>query len=123
MFLNDISDDSRNLLITTSESRLDKRPTTLFSLYSLNLDTMKADTIVSGDGVYRVGNLIQPDAKTVALTGTPEALNGIGKNVPENRIPSMVDNQLFLIDIASKKSHSVHTRIQSVRGERGMEQS
>ncbi len=121
MFLNDISDDSRNLLITTSESRLDKRPTTLFSLYSLNLDTMKADTIVSGDGF--IGSAIySPDAKTVALTGTPEALNGIGKNVPENRIPSMVDNQLFLIDIASK-SHSVHTRIQSVGGERGMEQS
>lgn len=103
VFLNDISDDSRNLLITTSESRLDKRPTTLFSLYSLNLDTMKADTIVSGDGF--IGSAIySPDAKTVALTGTPEALNGIGKNVPENRIPSMVDNQLFLIDIASKKA-------------------
>jgi len=102
-FLNDISDDSRYLLITTSESRLEKRPTTVFSLYRLDLSTMKADTLVSRDGFIGRASF-SPDGRKVLLTGYPEALGGIGKNVPEGRIPSMVDNQLYMIDITS---HSI----------------
>lgn len=100
-FLNDISDDSRYLLISTSESRLEKRPTTVFSLYRLNLATMKADTLVSRDGFIGSASF-SPDGSKVLLTGFPEALGGIGKNVPEGRIPSMTDTQLFVIDVKSK---------------------
>ena len=102
VFLQDISDDSRHLLISTSESRLTKRPTTIFSIYDLDLATMKADTLVSGDGFIGQA-MFSPDGKQVLLTGFPEALNGIGKNVPEGRIPSMIDNQLFLMDRATKR--------------------
>ncbi len=101
-FLNDISDDSRYLLISTSESRLEKRPTTVFSIYRLDLTTMKADTLVSRDGFIGRASF-SPDGRKVLLTGYPEALGGIGKDVPDGRIPSMVDNQLFLIDIASRE--------------------
>lgn len=101
VFLHDISDDSRRLLIGTSQSRLEKRPTTLNALYILDLATMKADTLVKGDGFIGKA-LFSPDGKKVILAGSPEALGGIGKNVPEGRIPSMVDNQLFLIDVATK---------------------
>lgn len=100
-FLNDISDDSRYLLISTSESRLEKRPTTIFSLYRLDLATMKADTLVSRDGFIGSASF-SPDGSKVLLTGFPEALGGIGKNVPEGRIPSMTDTQLFVIDVKSK---------------------
>lgn len=99
--LHDISHDSRRLLIGTSHSRLEKRPTTLSALYVLDLATMKADTLVDGDGF--IGKAVfSPDGLKVLLAGSPEALGGIGKNVPEGRVPSMVDNQLFLIDVATK---------------------
>lgn len=99
----DISDDSKKLLISTSKSRLERRPTTIFSLYALDIATMKADTLVSGDGF--IGQAIfSPDAGKVIVSGTPQALGEIGKNVPEGRIPSMVDNQLFIIDVATKKA-------------------
>ena len=44
--LNDISADSRYLLIGKSEERLTKRPTTVNSLYRLNLNDMSVETLV-----------------------------------------------------------------------------
>lgn len=103
VYLQDIAPDSRHLLLSVSESRLSKRPTTLFSLYSLNLDTMQADTLVSKDGF--IGSAVySPDGKKILLSGSPEALDGIGKNLPSDRIPSMTDQQLYIIDIATKQT-------------------
>ena len=98
--LHDIAPDSRHLLLSVAESRLSKRPTTLFSLYSLNLDTMQADTLVSKDGFIGSATY-SPDGRQVLLSGSPEALDGIGKNLPADRIPSMIDQQLYIIDIAT----------------------
>lgn len=100
VYLNDISDDSGKILFSTTKSRLDRRPTTVMSLYSLDIKTMNVDTIVVSDGFIGQAKF-SPDAGKVIVAGSPEALGGIGKNLPEGRIPSMVDNQLFLIDIAS----------------------
>ena len=38
------------LLFGVSRSRLEKRPTTVTSIYQLNLNTMAVDTLVNGDG-------------------------------------------------------------------------
>lgn len=100
-YLQDISADSRYLLVSTSESRLQKRPTTVSSVYRLDLNTMKADTLISRDGFIGRASF-SPDGSKVLVSGNPEALDGIGKNVPEGRIPSMTDNQLFVIDIDSR---------------------
>lgn len=101
VYCQDISDDSRKLLISTTRSRLEKRPTTVTSVYVLDLATMKADTIVSDDGFISRA-MFSPDATKVLVTGSPEALGGVGSNVPEGRIPSMTDNQLFMIDLATR---------------------
>lgn len=101
--LNDISSDSKKLLLTSSESRLEKRPTTVTTLFTLDLETMKADTLVSRDG-FIGGGFFSPDGKQVVVTGSPEALGGIGLNLPEGRVPSMTDTQLFLIDTATKNA-------------------
>lgn len=102
VYCQDISDDSRKLLISTTRSRLEKRPTTVTSVYVLDLATMKADTIVSDDGFISRA-MFSPDATKVLVTGSPEALGGVGSNVPAGRIPSMTDNQLFMIDIATRR--------------------
>lgn len=91
----DVSDDGSHLLLMVSESRLEKRPTTVMTILSLDLSTMKADTIVNRDG-FIGGAIYSPDGRQVLVSGSPEALGGIGNTVPEGRIPSMVDMQLYL---------------------------
>ena len=102
VFLQDISADSRYVLFGRSESRLTKRPTTLTSYYRMNLATLAVDTLVEGDG-FLSGARFSPDGRQVLLTGSPEALGGIGKDVDEGQVPSMIDNQLFLLDIDSRR--------------------
>ena len=99
----DISDDGRHVLLITSKSRLTERPTTLYSILRLDLQTMQADTIVKDDG-FIASAKFSPDGKTLAVKGSPEAFGSIGKNLPENRTPSMYDYQLYLVDVATRKA-------------------
>lgn len=98
--LRDISEDGRYVLFMTSKSRLTERPTTLYSILRLDLQTMKADTIVKNDGFVSSAKF-SPDGRTLAVKGSPESFGGIGKNVPEGRTPSMYDYQLYLVDVAT----------------------
>ena len=101
-YLSDISADGRYILFTVTTQRMTKRPTTLFSLYRMDLQTRKVEALVENDGFISQA-LFSPDGKQVLLSGSPEALEGIGKNVDEGQIPSMYDYQLYSLDIASKK--------------------
>ncbi len=94
----DVSDDGTKALIMTRRMRYTARPTSLFTIAVLDLNSMKADTIVADDG-FLSGAIFSPDARRVLVSGSPEALGGIGKNVPEGVTPSMTDNQLFMIDL------------------------
>ena len=49
------------------------------------------------------GAQFSPDGKQVLLQGSPEAFGGIGNVVPEGRVPSMVDKQLYLMDIRTRQ--------------------
>ena len=102
VYLNDISADSRYLLIGKSEERLTKRPTTLNSLYRLDLNDMSVEALVE-KGEFLNSAQFSPDGKSILVTGSPEAFNGIGKNVEEGQTPSMVDTQLYLMNLADKK--------------------
>lgn len=104
--LRDISRDGRYALLLASKSRLTKRPTTLHSLVRLDLQTLQLDTIVKDDGF--VGDAkFSPDGRQIVMMGSPECLDGIGKNVPEGRIPSAYDYQLYVIDIATRQARAM----------------
>lgn len=98
--LNDISADGRKIYFTVSEHRFTKRPTTLFTIYEMDLNSGKTRKLVDRDGFIQTA-AISPDGRTLAVTGSPESFSGIGKNVPEDRIPSMSDGQLYALDLAS----------------------
>lgn len=98
----DISRNGRFALLMTSKKRLTKRPTTLRTIIQLDLQTMKGDSIVVDDG-FVVDGKYSPDGKMIAVVGSPETLDGIGKNVPEGRIPSAYDYQLYTIDLTTRK--------------------
>ena len=122
VYLNDISADSRYILMSKSEERLTKRPTTLTSIYRLDLNTLQAETLVDKDG-FVSGAYFSPDGKSVLLTGSPEAFDGIGKNVEEGQTPSMIDTQLYLMSLADKKvrplTKDFNPNVQSVEWSKG----
>lgn len=98
----DISNDGSRILAMTSYTRLTERPTTLYDLLLIDLQTLQADTLVKGDGFINSAKF-SPDGKTIAISGSPEALGGIGKNVKEGQTPSMYDYQLYIMDLAERK--------------------
>lgn len=102
VYLNDISADSRYLLIGKSEERLTKRPTTLNSLYRLDLNDMSVEALVE-KGEFLNSAQFSPDGKSILVSASPEAFNGIGKNVEEGQTPSMIDTQLYLMTLSDKK--------------------
>lgn len=102
VYLNDISADSRYLLIGKSEERLTKRPTTLNSYYRLNLNDMSVETLIE-KGEFLNSAQFSPDGKSILVRASPEAFNGIGKNVEEGQTPSMIDTQLYLMTLSDKK--------------------
>lgn len=102
MWCEDISRDGKHILLAKSESRLTVRPTSLRSLYELNLETLQMDTLVDRDGFIGSASY-SPDGSKVAIVGSPEALGGIGNVVPEGMTPSMFDYQLFLLNKSDKK--------------------
>lgn len=102
VYLNDISADSRYLLIGKSEERLTKRPTTLNSYYRLNLNDMSVETLIE-KGEFLNSAQFSPDGKSILVSASPETFNGIGKNVEEGQTPSMIDTQLYLMTLSDKK--------------------
>ncbi len=93
--LQDISDDGSQILFMKSESRLTARPTTVFSLYRMNLTTMQTELVVERDGFISQA-CFSPDGRQILVAGSPEALGGIGLNVKAGQTPSMIDQQLYV---------------------------
>ncbi len=110
IYLMDVSADSRYLLIGKEEERLTKRPTTLTSFYRLDLGSMnassattpKVETLIE-KGEFLNSAQFSPDGKSILVSASPEAFNGIGKNVEEGQTPSMIDTQLYLMTLSDKK--------------------
>lgn len=98
----DISQDGRKLLIATSHSRLTKRPTTVTDYLLMDLQTMKTDTLFI-DAEFVGGAYFSPDGRQVLFTGTPEAFQRVGCQLPPDVTPSMIETELFLYNIATRK--------------------
>ena len=101
-YLEDISADGSTLLISTSYTRLAHRPTEVVDVFLMDAKTFKMDTLLMCEGFLGSGKF-SPDGRQILFTGTPEAFNRIGCQLPETVTPSMAENELFLYDIASRK--------------------
>ena len=92
-----ISDDGGKILLSVRENDITERPFTFTTLLLLDRETMKADTLVRHDGFLGQCQWM-PDNRHILLQGSPEALGGIGKNDPTGKTPSMIQQELFLMD-------------------------
>lgn len=102
VYLNDISPDGAKLLCTANKPAITQCPYSLTSLFELDLNTLKADTLVSWDP-YLNGASYSPDGKTLLLFGGPDALGGVGRNCGNHPIANSFDVQAFLMDLATRE--------------------
>ena len=94
--------DASRFLISIRSEKLTERPFEFTDLILLDMKTGKADTLVRHDGF--IGSFqFSPDEKYISLTGSPEALGGIGNTLPKDKIPSSYEYELFLINLETKE--------------------
>ena len=100
-YLADISPDGSQLLISTYRTRLEKRPFNVVDVILMDVRTLQADTLLrAAEFISQVS--FSPNGKQLLVQGSAEAFDGIGLNLPEGRIPSEVDGQLFIYDLATR---------------------
>ena len=101
-FLLDMTADGKTWLVASSYSRLAKRPTEVMDMMLVDAMTFKADTIFASEG-FIGESCFSPDGSQILITGTPEAFNRIGCQLPADITPSMTENELFLFDFATRQ--------------------
>ena len=95
--------DASRYLVSIHTDDLTERPFSFTDLILLDAATGKADTLVKHDGF--IGSYtFSPDEKYVALTGSPEALDGIGNTLPQGVTPGSYEYELFIIDLQTKEA-------------------
>ena len=102
IFVSDISLDGRYLLLSKQEFLFGSRPTQVSSLLKMDIQTLHVDTLVRRDGFIGTA-CFSPDGTQVLISGSPEALGGIGKNVDDGQTPSMIDNQLYIMNARTRE--------------------
>lgn len=98
-FVLDISSDGGKILFFTDKARLEKRPTTLYSAYIMDLHTLEVTPVFEDEGFISSG-CFSPDGSKVLLQGSSEAFDGIGMDVLPAQTPNEYDIQLFIKDLA-----------------------
>jgi dipeptidyl aminopeptidase/acylaminoacyl peptidase len=98
----DISYDGKYILFSTNKRHLEKRPTSVSSIYRLNVQTMELKKIISDDGFIESAKF-SPDAEEIAVNGSPECLGGVGNILPKGMTPNMYDYHLYTLNITTGK--------------------
>ncbi|QIU97054.1 S9 family peptidase [Bacteroides faecium] len=101
-YLQDISPDGKYMIYSTSKENITQRPFSLSSLYIVDLETLKVDTLFRNER-FLGGASYSPDGKQLLLTASPEAFGGIGKNCGNHPIANDFDTQAFIMDLATRK--------------------
>ena len=104
--IRDISSDSKNMLLSVSKRKITARPFYVSSLYNLNLETMKLDTLWT-DETFIGGVSFSPDNKKLLITGGPEAFGGVGLNIDKKQIANSYDTQAFIMDLSTKQVEAI----------------
>lgn len=97
-----MSPDQKSMLLFIGENDITQRPFTFYTAVVLNLETMQADTLFTRDGFAGMGQW-SPDGKSIVFTGSPEAFNGVGNRVPKGMTPSMIEQELYRMNLDTKQ--------------------
>ncbi|MDR0823630.1 MAG: S9 family peptidase [Prevotella sp.] len=100
--INDISLDSKQLLISIWDETITERPFRNYSLFRLDIPSMKLDTLWSKEG-FAHGASFSPDGKKILISGSGEAFGGIGLNIEEGQIANSYNALAFIMDLSTKE--------------------
>lgn len=101
-YINDVSEDGRYLLFSSSEPHLTKRPFSSTLLYRMDLQTMETELLIKDPFVNYAQ--FSPDGKQLLVAASGEAFDKIGLNIAPGQTSNMSDGQLFFFDVATKQA-------------------
>ena len=101
--LNDISPNGKEILFSTNKTDLSCEPFSTLSLFRMNLENMKVDTLMLNEG-YVSDFRFSPDGKELLVKGSPNAFGNIGLRIKEDQKANIFDEQLFLYSPSTKKA-------------------
>ncbi|MGB6865572.1 MAG: S9 family peptidase [Candidatus Aminicenantaceae bacterium] len=99
--LNSIHPDGKSLLFTREVIDYSERSFSKTELYTLNLESLKAEKIWTGSW-FREAQW-NPSGTKLLVLGGPSTFGAIGMNVPEGMIPNDYDTQAYLFDPDAEK--------------------
>jgi dipeptidyl aminopeptidase/acylaminoacyl peptidase len=95
--LADISPCGKKLLCIIDKPNITERPFNLYSLMELDLETLKADTLIKDEPFFK-NACYSPNGSQLLLVASAEAFSGIGKNCGNHPIANDYDNQAYIMD-------------------------
>ncbi len=95
--LHDISSDGRQILFSVMTDSVQQRPNGRATYYVMNLSDQSVKKVVDDDGFVSSAIFAGTTGRLV-FTGSAEAFGGIGKRLPEGRIPNAFDHYLYVMD-------------------------
>lgn len=101
-YLNDYNAKTNSILLSVSYDNITQRPFSQTSIYEMNLDSFKVDTIVKEEGFVSSASYI-PNTDFIVIKASGEAFNGIGNTLKKNVIPNAYHGMLFLMDKKTKE--------------------
>ena len=101
-YLADISPDGKRLLISHGTMKPSRKPFNRTTVIEMDAFTGKADTLLA-DTTFLGGMTYSPDGRTIAITASPGAFGGIGKEMPANMEPSHFDYRIYLYSLDTRK--------------------
>lgn len=101
--IEDISNDGRRMLFTTASESWANRPFYRSSLFCMDMQTLKVDTLLLNDGTL-AGCQFSPDGSQLLIKAWGDAFGGIGRRILPGQKASMYDYQLYLYNPNTKKA-------------------
>ncbi len=100
-----ISPDSKTILFTRVEADYRNRPYTKNVYYLFDVNQVSVSQLLETNWIEEV--TWGPDSKTLLMVGGPSAFDGLGKKLPEGKIPNDYDHQAYIYDLNTRKAAAI----------------
>lgn len=116
--LGDISPDGKRIIFSVTDNDVPTEPFFATAYYELELATMKTDTLFAPTATLSYVGYTSDPSRLLVL-GTPEAFDGLGRDLPDGMISNTYETEIYLYDRSAGRA-KVFTKdfdpaVQSVR--------
>ncbi len=101
----ELAPDGGSLIFFTREGDWTHRPFHTTRLWQLDLGDLSVRELLNEPWIG--GATFSPDGRTLCLTGSPSAFDGLGRNLPDGVQPNDYGGQVYLMDLEDLQPHPV----------------